>query len=59
MSAAELAARITAASAVRADFERASRAHAQDGAQTPDWPVWAGRLSLALVSVLDALAERS
>jgi hypothetical protein len=56
--AAETAARITAAAAVRADFERESHAYAAEGGQRPDWATWSQRLSLALAGILDALAPR-
>jgi len=49
MSAAELAARITAAQAVLGDFRRF-----EDGSAIPgDWAMWAGRLAAALESVLE------
>lgn len=52
---AELAARITAAAAVRTDFERASYDYAMQGGPVPDWATWSQRLSLALAAVLDGL----
>jgi hypothetical protein len=51
---AELAARLTAASAVRTDFERESHAYAMEGAAVPDWATWAQRLSIALAGLLDS-----
>jgi hypothetical protein len=50
---AELAARRTAAAAVRTDFERASYEYAMQGAPVPDWATWAQRLSIALAGLLD------
>jgi hypothetical protein len=50
---AELAARRTAAAAIRGDFERESRTYAAAGFPVPDWATWAQRLSLALAALLD------
>lgn len=49
---AEMAARRTAAAALRADFESESYAYAMQGAAVPDWVTWAQRLSLALAGLL-------
>ena len=53
MSAAELQARITAATAVLADFRR----WADGGLVQGDWQDWSLRLSSALAFVLDELAR--
>ena len=50
---AELAARLTAAAAIQADFERERHQHAMAGGPLPDWATWAQRLSLALAGLLD------
>jgi len=52
---AELAARRTAASALRADFKRESYAYAMENGPVPDWVTWAQRLSLALAGLLEGV----
>lgn len=51
---AELAARRTAAAAVRGDFEREWHGYSMQGGAEPAWQVWAQRLSEAVASLLDA-----
>lgn len=59
---AELAARVTAARAVLADFKRETGRHLDDPARTvprPDYGMWAWRLSSELGSLLARLDEES
>jgi hypothetical protein len=51
---AELAAQVTAARAVAADYAREARG---EGCGRPDWYMWAARLHLALVGVLGSLGS--
>lgn len=55
MSGAELAARITAARAVRGDFEHETHEYAQGYGGVPRWAFWAPRLSAGLGALLDEL----
>ena len=57
MSGAELAARITAASAARADFERQRRAFARGDGPRPEWADWAVRLSATVGQLVAWLAD--
>lgn len=54
---AELSARITAATAVLADFKRETDAYLDKGARRPDFDGWAWRLQLELQMVLARLAD--
>lgn len=59
MTGADLAARITAAAAVRADFERERQAFATGAGPRPEWADWAVRLSATagqLLAVVDDAA---
>lgn len=56
MMPAELAARITAASAARADFERQRRAFARGDGQPVEWADWAVRLGQLLGQLLEIAA---
>jgi len=57
VSGAELAARITAASAARADFERQRRAFARGDGPRPEWADWAVRLSATVGQLVACLAD--
>jgi hypothetical protein len=59
MTGAELAARITAARAISADFRREGLSYVLDGGPEPDWANWAYRLQAELEAALaELLADR-
>lgn len=55
MTGAEFGARITAARALRGDFEHETREYTLQGSREPHWAAWAPRLSTALGALLDEL----